>query len=114
MPAPNARLRRSGPRRHQITFQSIAAATQDASGAPQEAATDVVTQWASIEPLTGGESWVPPQLSGTVTHRIATDYFAGITTKHRIKFGTRYFDINLLRNLEERGIQFEILAKEAV
>lgn len=114
MPALRATERRAGPRIHLITFLAVSSATQDGTGATVDAPTEMCKQWASITPLTGGESWIPPQLSGTRSYEIICDFFVGLTSKHRIQYGTRTFDIVLVRDLEERGIQYAILANEAV
>jgi SPP1 family predicted phage head-tail adaptor len=100
--------------RHRITIFSVDSAAQDAAGQPADVETELATQWASIEPLTGRESWLLPQVVGEVSHKITTRYVAGVTPKHRIRYGSREFDIVVARNLEERGIQLEILASESV
>jgi SPP1 family predicted phage head-tail adaptor len=41
-------------------------------------------------------------------------YRAGVTPKNRIRFGTRFFDIRLVIDHEERHERLEILAEEVV
>lgn len=114
MPAPRATDRRAGVRDRLLTFYSVSVATQDATGAPEEAETEVCQQWCSLKTVSGGESWIPPQISGQVTHAIICDYFSGLTSKHRIGLGTRRFDVIRVNNIDERNWQYEILANESV
>ena len=47
--------------RHRITIYSVDSSAQDAAGQPADVETELAAQWASIEPLTGRESWLLPQ-----------------------------------------------------
>lgn len=67
---------------------------------------------ANVEPLNGQELFEARQLYSEVTHRITARYVPGVTTKHRVLWGTRVFDILAALNLEERNLVLEIMAKE--
>jgi SPP1 family predicted phage head-tail adaptor len=53
---------------------------------------------------------VAKQTNAEVTHRITLRH-RSITAKHRLSHGSRTFDINSIRDIEERGVELEILCK---
>ena len=69
---------------------------------------------ASIEPISGKEYFSSNTMNPEVTHKIRLRYHTGIDPKMRIKFGTRYFDIQSVINFEERNRELLLMAKEAV
>ena len=74
-----------------------------------------VTTWtvrAKIEPIRGSESLSAGIQNAEVEYRIWVWYRAGVTTKHRILFGTRVFNIIQAANFHEGNEWLEILAKE--
>lgn len=105
---------RAGPLRHVIDVQSPLPVTAN-SGATAPAfdeQTPYAQLYAAIEPLRGREAVSADGMASIATHKITTRYRAGITTDMRIKFGTRYFGIESIRNLDERNIMLEIIAVE--
>jgi SPP1 family predicted phage head-tail adaptor len=99
--------------RHSIEFQEPNE-TQDNSGFPVPAWPLFAASRASVEPLTGNELFQARQLHAEVTHKVIARYVAGIVPTHRIVFGSRAFDILSIRNIEERNLLLEIMAKERV
>jgi SPP1 family predicted phage head-tail adaptor len=75
---------------------------------------DVATVHASIQPLSGQEALVARQLQDTVTHKVVMRYRAGVTAKHRLRFGTRLFNIREVRNIDERNWKLELRCEEGV
>ncbi len=75
-----------------------------------------VTQaYASIEPLRGREYWAAAQINAETTHEIKMrPPSVSLTTAHEIVFGTRRFEIEVVRNLGERNRELVILCKEQV
>ena len=71
-------------------------------------------RWAQIEPLTGRELLQAQQIGGEVTHRVRMRYFASVTTKTKLKVGTRYLEVVSVLNPNELGAEMELLCKEAV
>lgn len=69
--------------------------------------------WASIEPLSGRELLQYQQLNAELSHRIVIRYNSSITPKCRIVYDARIFDINVIKNPDERNIFLELLCKEA-
>jgi len=47
-----------------------------------------------------------------ITHKIRIRYRSGMTSKNRIKFGSRYFNITSILNPDERNIMIDMFAVE--
>jgi len=67
---------------------------------------------ASIWPLKGAEYITAMQVTSEISHKIRIRYLADLTPKHRIKWGSRYFDIEAIINPDERNIYFEMMCRE--
>lgn len=102
---------RAGRLRHRITVQSVGS-TYDDYGDLSDSWSTLASVWASISPISGREETIASELSGVVTHSILVRYRSGITAQNRIQFDSRVFQIESVRNWEERNIFLEILAKE--
>lgn len=104
---------RAGLLRHQITVQTPTDVT-DATGAVSSTWETLVTAWAAIWPVTAKEQVAAGQLITTLSHRIRMRYYDGVTSKCRVKFGNRYFDIKAVINAEERNEMLDLLCTEEV
>ena len=102
-----------GKLRHYVQIQSSANA-QDDCGQQSKVWTTEESIFASIQPLRGQELLEFQQINAELTHRIIIRYTSNATPAKRIKFGTRIFDINVVRNINERNIMQELLCKELV
>ena len=100
-----------GKLRHKVKLQSSAQA-QDGYGQESKVWATDESIWAQIQPLRGAELLEYQQISTEVTHRIIIRYNSSVTSAKRILFGTRIFDINVPRNIDERNIFMELLCKE--
>lgn len=100
--------------RHRITVQAEnpTTGTGGGRGNPWASPTTVATVSACIEPLRGMERVRAMQIQDTTTHKITLRYRSGILPRHRIKFGTRLFNIHSVINVEERNRWIEIMAEE--
>ncbi|GAA0434427.1 hypothetical protein GCM10008934_24840 [Virgibacillus salarius] len=98
--------------RCRITFQRKEN-VQDEEGnwVPGWVDTDI-TVWAAIKDLRGKEIIEAGANSVKITTRIYIRYREGLSEDMRIKYGARIFDITFLNNLEQRNIEYEILANE--
>ena len=103
---------RLGPLNKRITLQAPKSGRDD-FGQPLTGWDDVVTVWASVEPISGRELLTAQQTLGEITHRIRTRFTAA-TTANRILFGSRVFDIQSVINPREASASLEILAKEGL
>ena len=107
---------RAGSLRHTISIQEETSTPDSQGGFTLEwndiSSMDAVP--AAIWPLSAKESLDAMKLELQITHKIRIRYRSGITTKDRIKFGTRIFNIVSLINLEERNEQLDMLALESL
>lgn len=97
--------------RNRVAFQKKEK-VKDAEG-------NTVTEWvnqftvqAAIKGLRGKEYIDAGAQAVKISTRIYIRYRPGVTHDMRIKFGERIFDIVNVNNIEERNIEYEILANE--
>lgn len=102
---------RVGQLRNKIEFLAISEG-QDEMGGTAEVETHLSYSMAEIKPVSGNEKFVANQVFPEATSQIRCRYVGGVTTKHKIKFGDRKFDILNSQNKDERGIELYIVAKE--
>lgn len=104
---------RAGKLRHRVTVQRDNGERSEFGG-PEESWSDVTTRWMTVEPLSGRELWNAQQVRPDVTHKVTARHLDGVTTKHRLKFGTRVLQIESVINPVERNEELMILCKELV
>lgn len=109
---------RAGLLRHRIILQSATDQTTiPISGDVQIVYTDYATIWGSIEPLQGKELWTALQIRADVTHKITfryNDKTKLLTSKCRVKYNSRIFELGPVLNDDERNFMLTILAVEKV
>lgn len=109
-----------GTRQHMVTVQNpLAVSPAGNTGEPTDQGWDTAnpsTWWCSIEPATTRdlERVAATSVIAQATHILRGRYHPEITTKSRLVFGTRYFAVNGIGNLEERSIDMEVVASEVV
>ncbi len=99
---------------HKVTAQDFTTTSDGAGGLTQTWA-DTHTFYADIEPLRGNEGLEAEQLIGKKSFKFTTRYsseVASIDNETRIKFGTRYFNIHSIINMNEENEFLEIMAWE--
>lgn len=72
---------------------------------------------ASIEPLRGREFWTSQEQESEITHRLRLrwdDKLSNVTTKDRIGYGSRNFDIKSIINPMQRGEEMQLMCIEKV
>ena len=102
-----------GSMREQITIQNLGT-TRDSGGGISSIYSDSQTVQASIKPLNGKEVYKQGKLQDQVTHEIMIRHNSSVTAKDRIKFGSRFFNIRSVINVDERSRYMKILAEEGV
>ncbi len=107
---------RVGALRHRVTIEAENAAPDGAGGLtdPWANPTEVATVWAEITPLSGDERLRAMRLEDRVSHRIRMRYRADVTPAHRLRLGTRVFNMRAVTNDGERDRWLTILAEEGV
>jgi len=102
-----------GKLRHYVQIQSSTEA-QDGYGQQNKIWATEESVFASIEPIRGSEWLEAQQVGAELSHRIIIRHTDNAKPNNRIKFGTRIFDINVVRNIDERNTMQELLCKELV
>jgi SPP1 family predicted phage head-tail adaptor len=104
-----------GKLRHKIEIQAKAdPGAPDAYGEVVEGWTTMLTVWGAINPASGKELYVAEQAQAEVSHVVTLRYCDCLTPRHRLKFGSRIFNVNFVRNMDERNTQQEVYCKEVV
>jgi SPP1 family predicted phage head-tail adaptor len=95
----------------QLNSEETAAYTTTLGGLSTTYATSS-TVWASIEPLSGRELFVAQQAQSDVDMKVTIRYYSGLTTRYRVKFGSRYFGIQSIINTNEKNEEMILMCKE--
>ncbi len=93
--------------RHRVDIQSLTETTDDQGGFTKAWATDA-TVWAEIVPMKGYERFQAQQTQTPLTHKVTMRYRTGVTTAHRLLYGSRVFGIKEVINVDERGSFLEL------
>lgn len=103
----------AGPMRFRIEIQANTPTTTG-KGEHVQSWTTVTSRWASIAPASGQRFVASEQIRDQVSHKIVIRYYAGLTPRHRIKFGSRIFNILSVLDEGELHVRQTILATELV
>ena len=93
---------RAGIYRHKITIQERTDVT-DSFGQPQPTWSTFKTWFAAVEPLNGRELFTANQFESEVTTRIRMRYLTGVTTKMRISWNGKIYNIREIVIKDYRG-----------
>lgn len=104
---------RAGRLRQRVTLVSVAD-VRAADGTVSQSETDLDTVWAEIAPIRGQEFFAAQTVQSNVSVKITIRYYTGLSTKHRIRFGTRMYDIRDVINWQERNVFIELMCTERV
>lgn len=96
-----------------ITIQSPPTA-QDSYGELTGSWSDVSTVWASVVPIVGREYFQAETVQSEISHKIRIRYKSGIVPKMRVKFGSRYFEIQSVLNYKEGNAELQLMCKELI
>jgi len=91
--------------------------TSDAFNQPIESWSTVSTIWAEITTTGGGEFYAAQKLHASTQALFKVRYDSSnktITTKARIKYGSRIFEILNINNVDEANQELNISAKEVI
>ncbi len=84
----------------------------DSQGGYSDSWATLTTVWASIEPAKGYEKFQASQLETPISHKVTIRYRSGITTAHRILWGSRVLNIKEVINIDEANAFLRITAIE--
>jgi SPP1 family predicted phage head-tail adaptor len=97
--------------RHRITIQGTTL-TPDGEGGFTEGWSDLSTVWAKITAVQARQQYQFNSVGVEATHRIEVRGSVVVSELNRIKFGTRYFEVKTIEDIEERGIVKVITCRE--
>jgi SPP1 family predicted phage head-tail adaptor len=97
--------------RHRITLQQKLI-TKDHEGIPMDIWQDTSTIWAAIEPLRGREYFQAATVQSQNMIRFTIRYRKGVTSKMRISYDSKLYDIQSIIDVNGRHQQLELMAKE--
>lgn len=100
-----------GQLRERITIQTLAS-TADTGGGISASFSDSETIHARIKPTNGKEVYAQGKVQDRVTHEILIRHNTSVTPKTRIKYGTRFFNVRAVLNIDERDRYMKVLAEE--
>lgn len=104
--------------RHMIRLENPGDPVPDGDGGYTQTWTGLTSAYipASIEPATASklERTVAATVASQITHLIHMRYVAGVTTKTRVVFGARTFNINGVENVLERNVELILSCQEVV
>jgi SPP1 family predicted phage head-tail adaptor len=103
----------AGRLRHRVIIQSNTP-TQNTSGEEVPSWGTFATVWASVEPQSGAEKFDPEQFYSTTTVKIRIRYLSGLTTKMRVSFDSKSYDIEAIIQMNTIRKEMEITAREYV
>ncbi len=102
---------RAGDLRHRVAIQSRASG-KGTRGQATGAWSTIATVPCSIKTLAGREAEQANKLVAAATLKVEMRYYAGLTVKHRLLFGSREINIGHVDNVEEQNIQHVLLCAE--
>jgi SPP1 family predicted phage head-tail adaptor len=84
----------------------------DGAGGATVSWSDVATLFANIEPQRGSFSSNGFREQSEITHRVTIRYLAGLSSKMRVKYGSRYFNIRAIVNEDEKNERLILICQE--
>jgi SPP1 family predicted phage head-tail adaptor len=103
---------RAGRLRNQVTIQTPTETRSGTSGQVVKSWATLATVWAGIEPLSGRELIAAGAEQSEHDIRIVCRYLPDLTTRCRVLFGARIFQILGVINRNERGAEMELRCTE--
>lgn len=102
---------KAGELNRQITLQTQTI-TADNDGFQMETWADVATVWAAVVTTGGREFYSAQKVKAEMTCLFRIRYRQDITTKMRIQYGSRIFDILSVNDVDGARVELQISAKE--
>lgn len=106
----------AGMLRHTVAFENPPA-VNDGQGGFEGAWTPIATAAAvrgALKPASGNERYFAGQLESPITHHFYTRYRTDITSKARMVYEGRLFQVRAILDIEERKRWFDITLEEGV
>ena len=109
-------LVKAGTLRHRIAIEQPPSPAEDEYGHNDETRdwTVFATVWASVVPLSGREFWKAESVQSDITHTVTIRYLEGVTPQMRVRHNDRILNIDSVIDVEENGVQMQLMCKEVV
>lgn len=104
----------AGTLRHSVIVEAMIVVKQPDFTQTRTWTPDPVPWRASIQQLNATERFEAQQIQADATHAIKGRYYPGLTPTHRLKFGSRTFNIVSVNNVEEANVNHELRCMEVV
>ena len=104
---------RNGRYRHKVTIQQPTE-TVDAAGQAVKSWSTFAQPYASIEPLRGREYFSAERFESEITVRIRLQYLSGVTSKMRVSFDSRTYNIESVIDPMERGREMQLMCSQGL
>lgn len=107
---------RAGRLRHKVDILAVEETPDDWGDSPQSTTVEA-TVHAEVSPITFRDQErlaARRQVAEDITHRVVIRHRDSLTSKHKIRFGTRVLEIAGIANVGERDVMDEILCREVV
>jgi len=88
--------------------------TLGAKGQKLDSWSTVATRWAAITPASGQHFVASEQIRNATSHKIVMRYFDGLTPRHRLKPGARYFNVLSVIDEGSLKVRHTVLATEVI
>lgn len=99
--------------RHYVTIQQITE-TRGADGSVVETWGTFANVWADVRPVSGSENFAAQGITASTVHLVDIRYLSGVVPKMRVLWGERVFEIESVRNIEERDRWMTLACVEEV
>ena len=100
-------------KRHLLTIEQPTNSLND-FGETVQAWSTFVTVFGAIQGIAGREYIIANNKSAEMDYRIYTEYTDNVKPTMRVKFGTRYFAIVSVVNVDELNRELQLLCKEVI
>ena len=100
--------------RNSVALQTLGGSIAAGGGTSTTWSTET-TVWGKVENVSGGENMFADQVRETANYSFTIRYYSSLTTKYRLYYRSKAFDITNIKILDEGKQRYqEILATEGV
>lgn len=103
----------AGDLRERVAIEQVST-SRDAVGGIVETWSGIAEVWARVMPMSQRESWYRQQMNASAAWKIHMRWRPDVTTKHRVRWDSRTFEIRGVANPDERKRWLELSAEEIV
>jgi SPP1 family predicted phage head-tail adaptor len=105
---------KAGDLRHQITIQENQPIQNPAGPGMIDNWVDGATVWAQVQLNSGREFFQAKKINDQISGVFKIRYIAGVNSAMRVRYGTRFFDIVAVIDVDERRQELQINSKEVI